>query len=41
MKGLLQDGQLFRMVKEKLDWGIAKSCYRTERGQKSLQGCPK
>lgn len=38
IKGLLHDGQLFRKVKEK-DWEIAKSCYGTEREQKSLQGC--
>lgn len=28
------------MVKEKGDWGIAKSCCGTERGQRSLQGVP-
>lgn len=34
IEGLLHDGQLFRMLKERTDWRIAKSCYGTERGQK-------
>lgn len=41
LKGFLHGGQLFRVVKEKVDWGIAKSCHGAERGQKSLQGCTK